>query len=185
MLWVLGAAGVVMLPTLIHGVSLGPFDVLSRSGLSKQAGVVIHNRYINDQIDAIIPWTALAWTQVHHGFLPLWNPYSALGMPVDSTGSRRRSACRPCWATWCPYGSTTRFRPWPRWSSPVRGCTSYGRVLRIGALGCTMAATVYELSGPFLGLVRLAVRRRRMSSFGWLVARRCACPHQGSAPGPG
>ena len=24
----------------------------------------------------------LAWTQVHHGHLPLWNNYEALGMPL-------------------------------------------------------------------------------------------------------
>ena len=24
----------------------------------------------------------MAWTQVHHGQLPLWNPYEALGMPL-------------------------------------------------------------------------------------------------------
>ena len=28
------------------------------------------------------PWTALDWVDVHAGHLPLWNPYSALGMPL-------------------------------------------------------------------------------------------------------
>ena len=30
----------------------------------------------------MIPWSTLAWTQVHHGHLPLWNPYSGLGLPL-------------------------------------------------------------------------------------------------------
>ena len=42
----------------------------------------MHNPVTSDQIDEMIPWTNLAWTQVHQGHLPLWNPYSALGMPL-------------------------------------------------------------------------------------------------------
>ena len=30
----------------------------------------------------MIPWTDLAWTQVHQGHLPLWNPYNVLGTPL-------------------------------------------------------------------------------------------------------
>ena len=37
---------------------------------------------MSDLIREIIPWTTLAWTQVHNGFLPLWNPYSALACPL-------------------------------------------------------------------------------------------------------
>ena len=33
-------------------------------------------------ITEFIPWTNLAWTQVHHGQLPLWNPYTVLGTPL-------------------------------------------------------------------------------------------------------
>ena len=40
------------------------------------------NDWGGDLIDAIIPWQTLAWQQVHHGHLPLWNPYSGLGMPL-------------------------------------------------------------------------------------------------------
>src|ERR1700722_8569793 len=80
--WVLAAAAVVMAPALAHGASLGPFDLLSRYGLTRQHGVVVHDSLSSDQIDAFIPWTSLAWTQVHHGSLPLWNPYTALGLPL-------------------------------------------------------------------------------------------------------
>ena len=43
---------------------------------------MIHNTSAGDQVDAIIPWSTLAWTQVHHGQLPLWDPYAALGLPL-------------------------------------------------------------------------------------------------------
>ena len=61
---------------------LGPFDLLSRYGLSAQPGVTLHNTLAQDQIDAIQPWTALSWMQVHSGHLPLWNPFGGLGTPL-------------------------------------------------------------------------------------------------------
>src|ERR1700692_1590822 len=76
--WVLAAAGAVMAPALAHGASLGPFDIVAHVGLTRQPGVSVHNPQTPDRITEMIPWTSLAWTQVHHGHLPLWNPYSAL-----------------------------------------------------------------------------------------------------------
>ena len=66
------------LPWLIFG----PFDILSQFGLSKHAGVAVHNPASQDQIDAIMPLATLACTQVHHGQMPLWNPYGGLGTPL-------------------------------------------------------------------------------------------------------
>ena len=92
--WVIVAAVVVMAPALAHGWSLGPFDQLNRLGLSQH---FIHavkepapHFQTSDLIREMIPWTALAWTQVHSGILPLWNPYSGLGAHWHSTGSRPR-----------------------------------------------------------------------------------------------
>src|SRR5579872_1423681 len=80
--WVLLAAVAALVPALVHGTSLGPFDLLSHEGLTRRAAAGIHNSATFDQIEAIIPGSMLAWTQVHHGVLPLWNPYSVLGMPL-------------------------------------------------------------------------------------------------------
>ena len=75
-----------MAPTLVHGWSLGPFDQLARLGLTATGSgsnlPKAHNPQVVDLIREIIPWTSLAWSQVHHGSLPLWNPYSALGGPL-------------------------------------------------------------------------------------------------------
>ena len=79
--WIIIAAVALLTPALAHGTSLGPYDWLARYGLSKQPGAVIHDIH-GDQILQMIPWTQLAWTQVHHAQLPLWNPYTALGMPL-------------------------------------------------------------------------------------------------------
>ena len=76
-------AGVsVLIPALAHGTSLGPYDILQATGLNKVSNNKVHNSSTLDQISLFIPWTNLVWTQVHQGHLPLWNPYSALGMPL-------------------------------------------------------------------------------------------------------
>ncbi|MGA2521866.1 MAG: hypothetical protein ABSG81_13745, partial [Acidimicrobiales bacterium] len=80
--WVVVAGIVVLVPALAHGSSLGPYDLLTQYGVSAHPGVVVHNRQTFDQILSFIPWTDLAWTQVHQGHLPLWNPYSGLGLPL-------------------------------------------------------------------------------------------------------
>ena len=79
--WVIGAAAAVMIPALVHGTSLGPIGSLSKTGLSLLPRSS-DNRVISDQLTLFVPWTNLAWTQVHNGQLPMWNPYSVLGMPL-------------------------------------------------------------------------------------------------------
>ena len=81
-LFVVAAALAALVPALRHGGALGPYDLLSRYGVTKQSGVSVHNSQTTDLIAQMIPWTSLAWTQVHHGHLPLWNPYNGLGMPL-------------------------------------------------------------------------------------------------------
>src|ERR1700722_10603709 len=80
--WTVSAGVLLVLPALLRGVHLGPYDLLSRSGLLKQPGVAVHNTWVGDQIAQMITWTSLVWTQVHHGQLPLWYPFSGLGMPL-------------------------------------------------------------------------------------------------------
>ena len=60
--WVIVAAIAVLLPALVHGTSLGPFDQLARYGLSARPGTVVHYTGPGDQIEMLIPWTTLAWT---------------------------------------------------------------------------------------------------------------------------
>ena len=81
-LWVVAAALVVLVPALIHGFYLGPYDLLSKYGLTAQPGIIPHNAAVGDLNDEVIPWISVAWTQVHQGHLPLWNGYEALGIPL-------------------------------------------------------------------------------------------------------
>jgi hypothetical protein len=167
--WVMAAAMAVLIPALVHGSSLGTFDQLSRYGLSARPGTVVHYTGPGDQIEMMIPWTTLAWTQVHHGHLPLWNPYSGLGMPLVFNWQAASFSIPalvgylfPVHLAYTVGQITTLF---------IAGGGVYllGRVLRLGVLGATTAATVYELSGPFMGWLGWP-NASAMSWAGWLFA---------------
>ena len=80
--WIIGAAVITLAPALRHGAALGPYDILSQSGLTRSSGITVQNSSTGDQIAEMIPWSTLAWMQVHAGHLPLWDPFSGLGLPL-------------------------------------------------------------------------------------------------------
>ena len=149
--WVLAAAVAVLVPALLHGASLGPFDQLSQYGLSKEPGVVVHNTITLDQIQQFIPWTTLAWTQVHQGHLPLWNPYSALGMPLAFNWQSATFSVPALVGYLVPVRLAYTVQVIVTLIVCGTGVYVLGRVLRLGVLGCMFAATTYELSGPVMG----------------------------------
>jgi len=150
-IWVLGAAGALLAPALAHGTALGPIDWLSMYGLSAHPGVVVHNRQTFDQITQMIPWTSLGWTQVHHGQLPLWNPYSALGMPLAFNWQSASFSIPALAGYLAPLHLAYTVQVLVALAIAGTGVYVFTRVLGIGVLGCVMAATVYELSGPVVG----------------------------------
>jgi Bacterial membrane protein YfhO len=167
--WIVAAAGAVLAPEVVHGASFGPFDLLSHYGFLKQQGVTVHNPQAGDQIDAILPWFTTAWEQVHHGHLPLWNPYGALGMPLAFNWQSGAFALQSAIAYLFPvnWAYTVQIAA----TLVIAGSGAYvlGRVLRIGTLGCVFAGVAFELSGPmigFLGYPHTGV----MSFAGWLFA---------------
>jgi hypothetical protein len=167
--WVLAAAGAVMAPALAHGTALGPYDIVARLGLARQPGVVVHNPQTADLITEMIPWSAQAWTQVHHGHLPLWNPYSALGMPLAFNWQSAVFSVPALVSYLAPLHLAYTVQVLVTLVIAGTGVYVLGRVLGLGALGCAMAATVYELSGPFFGWLGWPVGSV-MSWAGWLFA---------------
>ena len=167
--WVIGAAMVVLIPALHHGLSLGPYDILSRSGLTRAPGVTIRNTSSGDQIAEMIPWTSLAWTQVHAGHLPLWNPYNGLGLPLAFNWQSAVFSLPTVISYAFPLHLA--FTAQVIMTVVVAGTGAYilGRVLHVGVIGSAMAGTVFELSGSFMGWLgwpHAAV----MSWAGWLLA---------------
>ena len=168
--WVVIAAVAVLTPALFHGTSLGPYDWLARYGLSKQPDVVIHDIH-GDQILQMIPWTQLAWTQVHHAQLPLWNPYTALGMPLAFNWQSATFSLPSLVGYLVPLRLAFTAQVLTTLVVAGSGAFVLGRLMRMSVLAATFAGTVFELErcirvlaglahrvGPVMG--GLAVRRR-------------------------
>lgn len=80
--WLLIICIAFLSPALWQGISFGPFDLASSSsGLIHAMVGGAHNSLSGDQVSEILPWSYLNWQAIHHGYLPLWNPWSALGIP--------------------------------------------------------------------------------------------------------
>ena len=165
--WVLIAGFAFLSPALLHGVYLGAFDALNNQGLSIHSTRLPHNSIDGDQIFAIIPWTQVAWTQVHHGQLPLWNPYNATGSPLAFNWQSAPLSLPSLLGYLVPvqFAYTVGIIA----TVVIAGTGGYvlGRVLRLGVLASATVGTVFELSGPmaaWLGWPHAEV----MSWAGWL-----------------
>ena len=169
LVWFLALALAVTGPALSRGGSFGSFDLLSQFGVLAQHGVVLHNTQAGDQSDQIIPWSTLAWTQVHAGHLPLWNPYSALGMPLAFNWQTAALSV----PTLVGYAFPLRlaFTVGVLMTLVIAGTGVYvlGRVLGLRVLPALFAGTVFEVSGPVLGWLGWP-HSAVISWSGWLFA---------------
>ncbi len=167
--WLLAMALAVLAPVLAHGASFGSYDVLSQFGVLRQPGVVVHNFQAGDQSDQIIPWATLAWTQVHQGHLPLWNPYEALGMPLAFNWQTAAFSVPTLIGYLFPLHLA--FTVQVVLTLVIAGTGTYVlcRVLGLGTMACVFAGTVFELSGPMLGWLGWP-HAAALSWSGWLFA---------------
>lgn len=163
-------AGVlVLVPALVHGSSLGPYDILQNSGLNKTPGVTVHNTTLLDQIRLFIPWTSLVWTQVHQGHLPLWNPYSVLGVPLAFNWESAPLSLPVMIGYLFPVQLAYTAQLVVTVVIAGTGVYVLGKVLRLGTLASVTAAIVFELSGPFIGFLGWPMSSV-MCWGGWLLA---------------
>jgi len=167
--WVLAAGIALLVPELIHGRILGPFDILSYWGLTAHPGTLVHISQNEDLIDAYIPWSTIAWHQVHQGHLPMWNPYGGLGVPLAFNWQTAPFSLPSIvgYAVPVRYAFTAAAMV----SIVVAGSGAYvlGRVLKMGVVASAAVGTVFELSGPmaaWLGYPFPSV----MSWAGWILA---------------
>jgi hypothetical protein len=167
--WLVTAVGAVLAPVFAHGSSFGSYDVLSQFGVLQQHGNVIHNLQGGDQSDQIIPWATLAWTQVHHGQLPLWNPYEALGMPLAFNWQTAAFSLPSLIGYLFPLRLAFTVQVIVTLVIAGTGMYVLCRVLRLGTLACVFAGTVFELSGPMLGWLGWP-HSAVLSWSGWLFA---------------
>jgi hypothetical protein len=169
LLWVVAAGIALLVPTLLHGSHIGTYDILSQQGLSKQPGIIVHDPGNGDQIDSMIPWSALAWTQVHHGQLPLWNPYNGLGLPLAFNWQSAPFALPALISYLAPLQYAYDVGIFVTLIVAGTGVYVLARVLGLGVLACAFAGTVFELSGPLIGWLGFP-HAEVMSWAGWLFA---------------
>ena len=167
--WVVAAGLCVLGPAIVRGASLGPYNLLANYGLTSQSGVAVLNTGHGDQIREMIPWTALAWTQVHHGHLPLWNPYSALGMPLAFNWQSAAFSVPALIGYLFPLHLAYTVGVVTTLVIAGTGAYFLARVLGLGVFGCAMAGTVFELGGSFMEWLGWPVAGV-MSWAGWLFA---------------
>ncbi len=163
------AALAVVAPALRHGASLGPYDLLSQFGLTARAHVVVHNHANQDQIDEIIPWVTLAWEQVHHGHLPLWNPFSLLGLPLAFNWQSGAFSLQALLGYLSPLRLAYTVQVVTTVVIAGTGAYLLARVLRLGALAAVLVGVVFELSGPMMAWLGWPITSV-MAWTGWLFA---------------
>ncbi len=148
--WTVAAAVLVLIPALQPGVSLGPFDLLSRFGLTHQPGVTVHNAVQADQIQQFVPWTNLAWHQVHSGHLPLWNPDNVLGTPLAFNWQSGVFSVPALVGYLFPVSYA--YTAFVLTKLVIAGTGGYAlcRVLGLGPLAAAFGGTAFELSGPMI-----------------------------------
>ena len=167
--WVVAAAFAVMLPALIHGASLGPYGLLAHDGLLRQHGGGARNPFGADQVTQMIPWTTLAWHQVHHGQLPLWNPYNALGTPLAFNWQSATFSLPALLGYLMPVRLAYTTQVLATLVIGGTGCYFFARVIHLNVVACAFAGTVFELCGTFMGWLGWPVASV-MSWAGWLFA---------------
>ncbi len=147
--WVVAAAFAILAPALSRGAGIyDPGNAL-------------------DQLDALVPWTTQVWTQVHHGTLPLWNPYSALGLPLAFNWQAAPLSLPTLVGYLFPLHLAFTVQIVVTLLTAGTGVYIFARALGLSVLACTFAAIAFELSGPFMGWLGQPVAAV-MSWAGWL-----------------
>jgi hypothetical protein len=164
---VLAAGIAVMVPALIHGSSFGPFSVLTHDGLLRQHRTGKSNPFGGDLVTQMLPWASLAWKQVHHGFLPLWNPFNASGTPLAFNWQSAAFSLPAVVGYLVPLAVAYTTQVLVTVAIGGTGVYFLARVMRLNVLGCVFAGVVFELSGSFIGWLGWPVASV-MSWSGWL-----------------
>ena len=167
--WRVLIAVAFLTPAFWHGSHIGTYDILSHLGLSKQASGQPHNLVNADQIDSMIPWTHLVWTQVHQGHLPLWNQYTGLGLPLAFNWQSAPLGLPALVGYAVPVQYAYDVGQLVTLIVAGTGVYLLSRVSGLGVVASAFAGSVFELSGPLTGWIGYP-HGEVMSWGGWLLA---------------
>lgn len=168
-LLLVAAAAVYLAPALAHGSALGPYDILSTTGLTAHAHPSVHNWIGSDEIEEFIAWQDLAWRQVHAGHLPLWDPFDLLGLPLAFDFQSAPFSLPVAVSYLFPLGLAHDAAIVTRLVVGGTGAYVAGRVVGLTRWPSAFAGLVFELSGAFtiwLGAYEAGV----YCFLGWILA---------------
>lgn len=150
--WVVLLGLASLAPALAHGSKLGAFGVVHSYGIEATPGRSgPYNPVASDQVQQTAPWVALDWTEVHHGHLPLWNPYSAMGTPLLFDFQSAGLSVPALVSYVFPWRFSYDVFVFVKLVIAGTGLLFAARVLRVGWLGAALGASIGELSGAFSG----------------------------------
>lgn len=141
----------LLLPALTHGSHFATYNVLRNFGLGYTPHSSQYNGLAADQIAEMAPWTDLSWQQVHAGHIPLWNPYSAMGLPLVFNFESQAFSIPMLVAYLFPLGLAYTVTFFVKLVIAATGVYFLSRVLDIDTLPALAAGAMFELSGAFTG----------------------------------
>ena len=148
---VVGVGVAVLLPALVQGTG------------------IYNNGNSGDFLDTIVPWSNLAWREVHHGTVPLWNPYSVLGLPLSFNWHSATFSLPSLVAYLFPLSFDIPVQLIGTLVIAGTGVYVFCRVLGLRPPASAFAAIAFELSGPIVGWLGLPTGSV-MAWAGWLFA---------------
>lgn len=175
--WIFLVTILYFLPSLLHGTILGPQDILARYPLTEITGVVPYNGTSSNQITAFLPWSDLDWRAIHSGHLPLWNPYSGLGLPLLGNFQSAPFSLPALISYLGPLRYSYTIQVLARMVIGGTGVLWMGRRSGLSYLASTTGATTFMLSGAFVGWIGWPMAGT-MAWLGWamgamILAIRC------------
>lgn len=153
-----------LLPALLRGVHFATYGLLGLFGLGSHAHVALHNVVASDQIQEMAPWSVLAWRAVHAGHIPLWNPYSAMGLPLAFNFQSAVFSLPMLIAYMFPVGLAYTVTFFVKMIIAGTGAFYLARILKANVAPSLFAGTIFELSGALTGWLGWA----QAGTFCWL-----------------
>jgi len=135
-------------PAIAHGTLFGSYDTALHTGLGASLVASVHNPLSGDTAKQDAVWTQLNWLAVHHGTLPLWNPYNELGIPELANFQSAPAALPSLVAYLVPLSSAYTVAVLVKLLVAGTGCFFAARVLGTSRVAALLAGVVGELAGP-------------------------------------
>ena len=162
-------------PALKNGLAFGPSALGGQlSYFTYVPGLVVHNNLNGDVITQAVAWNRLDWLAVHHGQLPLWNDYSAGGMPLLLNFESAAFSLPALVGYLFPLASSYLVVVAVKLLVAGTGTYVAARLVGVGPTGSALAATTFMLSGSLSGWLGWAVSAPLVWA-GWLLVGALLC----------